>query len=297
MRAQPEPVEPSPPPEPSPEPARQPAREPTSPTPPNLAGWPGGSRGRPKQTGWRLGGVALVLLVLGLVAAGIWIRRPEILFRSEPETTADGEAGSGADRGSPVVSGPGTQAPDRQSASGAPEPAAAGNEPAEPAVVTGSAEPPAGEDPEDAPDEAPAGEIAAAATTTLTEEEVPAGGSPIPGATRGPAGGGEREPGSIPPPASGETGLVAIQVASFRTLAHAEKVLAQVQARTGLGGAVLPSDVSGVVWHRILLGAFTTEEEAREAALPLLRERTIDEIVLRPVPDTWRSVLAGSGID
>lgn len=87
---------------------------------------------------------------------------------------------------------------------------------------------------------------------------------------------------------------VSIQVASFKTRRRAEEVLAAVTARTGLPGAVLATDVNGVVWQRILLGSFSNEAEAREAAQPLLRDRTISTVVVRPVPTAWASRLSGT---
>jgi septal ring-binding cell division protein DamX len=93
----------------------------------------------------------------------------------------------------------------------------------------------------------------------------------------------------LPPAAK----LVAIQVASFRTQGKAERVLAQARERTGLSGMVLPTEVDGVRWHRIILGAFLTSEDATQAAEPLLREGMITEVLVWPIPSRWVSVLTG----
>jgi type II secretory pathway predicted ATPase ExeA len=95
-------------------------------------------------------------------------------------------------------------------------------------------------------------------------------------------------------PAEGMSERVSIQVASFKTRRRAEEVLAAVTERTGLPGAVLATEVNGVVWQRILLGSFLNEAEAREAAQPLLRDRTISTVVVRPIPIGWASRLSGA---
>ncbi len=93
---------------------------------------------------------------------------------------------------------------------------------------------------------------------------------------------------------AGEAGVpLAIQVASFRTRTRAEQVLAQVRERTGLPGVVLPAEVNGTVWYRILLGSFTSEAEAERAAEPLLRRRIIREVVTREIPEAWVATLSG----
>jgi hypothetical protein len=56
----------------------------------------------------------------------------------------------------------------------------------------------------------------------------------------------------------------------------------------------LATEVNGVVWQRILLGSFLNEAEAREAAQPLLRDRTISTVVVRPIPIGWASRLSGA---
>jgi septal ring-binding cell division protein DamX len=104
--------------------------------------------------------------------------------------------------------------------------------------------------------------------------------------------------GDTPPaatPASTVTGAspIAIQVASFRTRTRANVVLAQVTERTGLPGVVLPAEVDGVTWYRLLLGAFSDSEEARRAAEPLLRRRIIREVVTREIPEAWVATLSG----
>jgi cell division protein FtsN len=80
---------------------------------------------------------------------------------------------------------------------------------------------------------------------------------------------------------------VTVQVASFRTRRRAERVLAQAQAVTGLSGIVVPARVGEERWHRILLGSFSSEEAAARGVEPLLRQRLISEIVLRPVEKAW----------
>jgi hypothetical protein len=82
-------------------------------------------------------------------------------------------------------------------------------------------------------------------------------------------------------------------VASFRTTRRAQAVLAEVSRRTGLAGVVLPTTVNGVRWQRILLGAFASEAEARTAARALLEDGTIDEILIRPVPERSLPELTG----
>lgn len=90
------------------------------------------------------------------------------------------------------------------------------------------------------------------------------------------------------PPATvngdGSATKLAIQVASFRTRRHADRVLARLERSTGLQGVVLAASVQGVIWHRIMLGEFDTEAEATAAAGPLVRDNTINQIVVRPLP-------------
>jgi len=103
----------------------------------------------------------------------------------------------------------------------------------------------------------------------------------------------------VPPPpvtrAASPVPRFTVQVASFQTLHRAEGVLARASERTGLSGLVVPSRVEGVTWQRILLGAFVSEEEAREAVTPLLREGFITELVVRPVEAAWIPALTGRG--
>lgn len=130
-------------------------------------------------------------------------------------------------------------------------------------------------------------------------------GTPAAGAT--PGGPEAASEGSRPPAVGREAGAapaarsaaaaspgdpeVTVQVGSYRTRAKAERVLAEVQERTGLGGVVLDSRVDGVAWHRILLGAFATPEAARKAVRPLAGEH---EVMVRPLPDRWAAALAGA---
>ncbi len=105
---------------------------------------------------------------------------------------------------------------------------------------------------------------------------------------------------SLPPaavePAAAATGqgLLAIQVASFRTRERADAVLLAATEKTGLRGAVLPTDVNGVPWYRILLGAFASEAEARRAAQPLIEDRMITSVAVRPIPADRVSQLSGA---
>jgi cell division protein FtsN len=96
-----------------------------------------------------------------------------------------------------------------------------------------------------------------------------------------------------PPGSASSPGRISIQVASFRTQRRAEQVLAQVSERTGLPGVVLPAQVDGRRWQRILLGAFSSVSEARKAAEPLLEDGTISEILVRPIPERWIPALTG----
>jgi hypothetical protein len=56
---------------------------------------------------------------------------------------------------------------------------------------------------------------------------------------------------------------------------------------------VVESRVDGVIWQRILLGAFGSEEEARAAIRPLLEDGFITELIVRPIRDPWLGALAG----
>ena len=125
-----------------------------------------------------------------------------------------------------------------------------------------------------------------------TPAEPPAQKTPVPESRGGPEPPSEGgEPAAVP--GTGQTPLLAVQVASFRTERKAREVLADVTRRTGLPGAVLPAQVRGELWYRILLGAFTTQREAEEAAVPLVRRRIMDEIVVRKIPARWVPVLTG----
>ena len=86
---------------------------------------------------------------------------------------------------------------------------------------------------------------------------------------------------------------MAIQIASFRTRRRAESVLAEAEARTGLKGALIPAQVDGVRWYRILLGTFASAEAAIGAAGPLLEDGMITEVLVRPVPERWIGELSG----
>ncbi len=103
----------------------------------------------------------------------------------------------------------------------------------------------------------------------------------------------------LSPPAAaggdGESGLLAVQVASFQTRRRAEAVRDAVSRSTGLPAAVLPAEVDGAVWYRILMGAFDSEAAARSAAEPLLRARTIRVVVVRQIPGSWEPFLSGTG--
>jgi cell division protein FtsN len=99
------------------------------------------------------------------------------------------------------------------------------------------------------------------------------------------------------PPAvgDGDSGPLAVQVASFQTRRRAEEVRDAVSRTTGLPAAVLPAEVDGAVWYRILMGAFDSEDAARAAAEPLLRARTIRVVVVREIPGGWVPFLSGTG--
>ncbi len=102
-----------------------------------------------------------------------------------------------------------------------------------------------------------------------------------------------REPAVSPPSGAPTTGgSLAIQVASFRTRERAEVVLKEVTERTGLPGVIESSEVNGEEWQRILLGSFTSPEEAETAAEPLIRARIIRSVVVRSIPEAFRSVLS-----
>ena len=169
------------------------------PTSPKLTGWPGETPSGPRSRA--LTAVLITVIFLGILGAGLWWRRADLLL------TAGLDTAGVSDSAFEPVEDP------------VPEPT-----PPVPATVIDEAD-------------------------------------PAPGAPSTPA---EVDPEPTIPVAD-EIDLVAIQVASFRTRSRADRVLAAVEERTGLKGAVLPSDVSGVLWHRILLGAFPTEEEATDA--------------------------------
>ena len=107
----------------------------------------------------------------------------------------------------------------------------------------------------------------------------------------GPAATGPESPAIAP---AGQ--LLALQVASFRTRQRAEEVLGQAQNKTGLAGLVVPGDVDGTRWYRILLGTFSTPDEAKRAAEPLLEEGMILDVLVRPVPPRWADATAGQDI-
>lgn len=88
--------------------------------------------------------------------------------------------------------------------------------------------------------------------------------------------------------------LVALQVASFRTQNRAGEVLEEAERRTGLRGVVLPTMVNGEIWHRIILGAFSSESQAKLAATPLMADGMITEVLIQPIPERWVSELTGS---
>ncbi len=67
----------------------------------------------------------------------------------------------------------------------------------------------------------------------------------------------------------------------------------EVSERTGLPAVVLPAEVGDEVWYRILLGSFADQDAAAAAAQPLLRSRTIRQVVLRPVPESVVGELGG----
>ena len=102
----------------------------------------------------------------------------------------------------------------------------------------------------------------------------------------------------IPPVKPEETAkdpgeLVALQVASFRTQDRAGQVLEEAKRRTGLPGVVLATTVDGVRWHRIILGAFSSESQAKLAAAPLMADGMITEVLIQPIPERWISELTG----
>lgn len=117
--------------------------------------------------------------------------------------------------------------------------------------------------------------------TGETSVAVPGIAVPVPGT-----------PGSLSLATGGE--VLSIQIASCRTRRRAEEVLAEAQARTGLEGLIIPAQVDGVRWYRILLGVFAAPEEAIGAAGPLLEDGMITEILVRPVPERWISALTGA---
>jgi cell division protein FtsN len=84
-----------------------------------------------------------------------------------------------------------------------------------------------------------------------------------------------------------------VQVASFRTRRRAQSTLALASGSTGLPGTVVATEVGGVTWQRILLGAFATEAEARAAMEPLLEQGFFTEVVVRPLRESWLPALTG----
>jgi hypothetical protein len=75
------------------------------------------------------------------------------------------------------------------------------------------------------------------------------------------------------------------QIGSFRSEAHASEVLREASRLTGLRGVVLAAQVGDARWYRILLGAFATPRQAQDRLDPILRQRMIAEIVLKPIPE------------
>jgi hypothetical protein len=144
----------------------------------------------------------------------------------------------------------------------------------------------------------PGGQEAGGGPDVLVRARVDAGApvpDPLSGAERAERETAGMDDGTAGMEAAGSAGMpvLSIQVASFRTTRRAEAVLAEVSRRTGIPGIVLPTEVDGVRWQRILLGSFASEAEAREAARPLLQDGTIREILIRPVPERWIPVLTG----
>jgi hypothetical protein len=98
-----------------------------------------------------------------------------------------------------------------------------------------------------------------------------------------------------PSVASGEyTGKVTAQIASYRSRTIADEVLLEASRRTNLKGVVLPAQVGETLWYRILIGSFADPEDLAEAISPLLRDNTVTEAVLRPVPAAWATRLEGT---
>lgn len=130
---------------------------------------------------------------------------------------------------------------------------------------------------------------------TETPRQAAPGGVPTEAVSHASPGGSPAVPSAAAPDRSpapaGPAPEFTVQVGSYRTRAKAERVLASVRDRTGLRGVVLDSEVDGVAWHRILLGAFATPREALEAVRPLTAEH---EVMVRPLPERWIDALSGS---
>ena len=77
---------------------------------------------------------------------------------------------------------------------------------------------------------------------------------------------------------------ITAQIASFKSRAVADSVLAEAEGLTRLGGVVLPARVGGEPWFRILLGRFQNPDSAREALSPLVRAHVVSDVVIRSAP-------------
>jgi hypothetical protein len=97
----------------------------------------------------------------------------------------------------------------------------------------------------------------------------------------------------LPPPAAAAArSRVVVQVGSVRTRDQADRMLAAASARTGHRGVVLPSRGSAA-WYVVLLGSFDSEEQAQAAARPLVEEKIVGDVLIKPIPPGLESRLEG----
>jgi general secretion pathway protein A len=279
--------------EPAPRPGRAPAR---------LAAGPGLGESRRRRGGRRgLTWAAGILLAAALVMMfGWWQTLNDGAERADEFTTPTGMTTM------PYPGRDGSREPRADGAAGTQLPPAGGDAQAPPAggdpeTHPGVADPATGDAVQTASGQETAPAVIDAGTENRTETGPQADATQTtltpttpPATTPQGEAVASREDAASPPETPPEgAALLAIQVASFRTHTRADQVLADVTERTGLPGVVLAAEVDGVLWYRILLGAFANPEEARQAAEPLLRRRIIREVVTREIPESSVAALRG----
>ena len=116
----------------------------------------------------------------------------------------------------------------------------------------------------------------------------PLGETPVPDPVAAPRTGAGETSGAPRVRVVGDrAGTMTAQIASFRSESNARRIQESITRRLGLPGDVLVAEVNGSRWYRICLGTFESTDEAAAALRPLVRDGTIDEIVLVPLPESW----------